>query len=174
MWTSVMGRKIWRMPIGSLFHGGLVLFLVGCASLLHPGVWLGIANRGCAGLILGSGLLLMIVGLALPAGEKQSASCATPLHQFVPVYQFQEFHSLKIKANADQVYRAIKEVTADEIRFFQTLTWIRRRGRLLPEGILNVPKGQSILEVASRTSFRLRAEEPRREIVLATLVVSAG
>jgi hypothetical protein len=99
------------MPIGGLVHGGLVhgelvLFLVGCASLLHPLLWLGIANRGCAGLILGSGLPLMIVGLALPAAEKQSASCVTRLHQFVPVYQFQQFHSLKINANADQVYRA--------------------------------------------------------------------
>jgi hypothetical protein len=123
-------------------------------------------------LVLGSGLLLTLVGLLLPATEKRSASSATQLDQFVPAYQFQEFHSLKIAGNADQVYRAIKEVAASEIPLFHTLTWIRRCGRALPEGILNVPEGQPILEVASRTSFQLLAEEPGVEIVLGTLIVT--
>ena len=101
--------------MAGLIHGGFVLFLLGCASLVHPLLWLGIASRSCAGLILSSGLLAMIVGLALPAAEKQSASCDTRLDRFVPVYQFQEFHSLRINANADQFYHAIKAVTADEI-----------------------------------------------------------
>ncbi len=158
--------------MAGLIHGGFVLCLLGCASLVHPLLWLGIASRGCAVLILSSGLLAMIVGLALPAAEKQSASCDTRLDQFVPVYQFQEFHSLRINANADQLYHTIKAVTADEILFFQTLTWIRRRGRVLPEGILNVPKGQSILDVASPTAFLVLAEEPRREIVFGTWAVS--
>ena len=55
------------MPIAGLVHGGFVLFLVGGAALVHPVVWLGIASPGCAGLVLSSGLLVMMVGLALPA-----------------------------------------------------------------------------------------------------------
>ena len=160
------------MLIASVVYSGLLLLLAGCVSLIKPLMWLGIASRGCAVLILGAGLLVMMVGLVLPATESRSASSETQLDRFVPVYQFQEFHSLKIDENADQVYRAIKEVTADEIPFFRTLTWIRRRGRALPEGILNVPKGQPILDVATRTSFQLLAEEPGREIVLGTLVVA--
>jgi hypothetical protein len=158
------------MLIAGFVYSGFTLFLVGCASLVKPVMWLGIASRGCSVLVLSSGLLVMIVGLVLPAAEKRSVSSDTQLDQFVPIYQFQEFHSLKIDGNADQVYRAIKGVTASEIPSFHTLTWIRRCGRALPEGILNVPKGQPVLEVATRTSFQLLAEGPGREIVLGTLV----
>jgi hypothetical protein len=76
--------------MAGLIHGGFVLFLLGCASLVHPLLWLGIASRGCAGLILSSGLLAMIVGLALPAAEKQSASCDTRLDQ---LFRFTSFRN---------------------------------------------------------------------------------
>jgi hypothetical protein len=61
-------------------------------------------------------------------------------------------------------------VTADEITLFRTLTWIRRFGRRGPESILNAPEKMPLLDVATRTSFLLLAEEPDREIVLGTLV----
>jgi len=160
------------MLLAGLVYGGFSLFLVGCASLVRPLVWLGISNRGGSMLVLISGLLLMMLGLALPATEKKSASSDSQLNQFIPVYQFHEFHSLRMNGNADQVYRAIKGVTADEISLFRSLTWIRRCGRALPAGILNVPKGQPILELAVRTSFQLLAEEPGQEIVLGTLVIA--
>ncbi len=160
------------MLLAGLVYGGFSLFLVGCASLVRPLVWLGISNRGGSMLVLISGLLLMMLGLAWPATEKGSASSESQLNQFIPVYQFHEFHSLRMNGNADQVYRAIKGVTADEISLFRSLTWIRRCGRALPAGILNVPKGQPILELAVRTSFQLLAEEPGQEIVLGTLVIA--
>ena len=146
------------MPIASLVYSGLLLLLTGCVSLIHPLTWLGVSSRGGAALVLGSGLLVTMVGLFLPATEKRSASSTTQLDQFVPIYQFHEFHSLKIGGTADHVFRAIKEVAASEIPLFHTLTWIRRCGRVLPEGILNVPKSQPILEVASKTSFQVLAE----------------
>ena len=160
------------MLLAGLAYSGFTLFLVGCASLVRPLVWLGISNRGGSMLVLISGLLLMMLGLAWPATEKGSASSESQLNQFIPVYQFHEFHSLRMNGNADQVYRAIKGVTADEISLFRSLTWIRRCGRALPAGILNVPKGQPILELAVRTSFQLLAEEPGQEIVLGTLVIA--
>jgi hypothetical protein len=120
------------MLIASLVHSGLLLFLAGCVSLIKPLTWLGVSSRGCAVLVLSSGLLVVLVGLVLPATEKRSASSATQLDRFIPIYQFHEFHLLKINGNADQVYRAIKEVAASEIPFFHTLTWIRRCGRTLP------------------------------------------
>jgi hypothetical protein len=160
------------MAIVSLVYSGLLLFLVACVSLIHPLTWLGISSRGCAALVLSAGLLVMVAGLILPATERQSASSNTQLDEFVPIHHFQEFHSLKINGKADRVYRAIKEVAASEIPLFHTLTWIRRCGRALPEGILNAPRGQPILDVAIRTSFQLLAEEPGVEIVLGTLVVT--
>jgi hypothetical protein len=70
------------------------------------------------------------------------------------------------------VFRAIRSVTADEILFFRALVWIRRLGRAGPESILNAPEGKPIIDVATRTSFLLLAEEPDREIVIGTLVLA--
>jgi HSP20 family molecular chaperone IbpA len=71
------------------------------------------------------------------------------LIKLVPIYQFQEFHSLEINGNGDQVYRAIKDGRSQ--RDF-TLPYPGLDSALraaLPEGILNIPKGQPVLEVAS-------------------------
>jgi hypothetical protein len=65
-------------------------------------------------------------------------------------------------------------VTTEEIVFFRTLTWLRRFGRPGPEGILNLPPHVPLLDVATRTSFLVLAEEPGREIVLGTLVHAVG
>jgi hypothetical protein len=127
------------MLLAGVVYSGFTLFLVGCASLVRPLAWLGIASRESSVLVLLGGLLVMVVGLVLPAPNKRSSSSDSQLNRFVPVYQFHEFHSLEIDRSADQVYRAIKEVTADEISLFRTLTWIRRCGRALPAGILNAP-----------------------------------
>ncbi len=155
-----------------LVYGGFTLFAVGCLSMVGPLAGLGLTSRGGSVLLVVSGLLVMMAGLFLPTTEQRSASSDAQLDRCVPVYQVQEFHSIRVNRSADQVYRAIKEVTADEILFFQALTWIHRCRRALPEGILNVPKGLPILDVASRTSFLVLAEKAGQEIVLGTLVVS--
>jgi hypothetical protein len=77
-----------------------------------------------------------------------------------------------VNAPRERVYAAIKSVTAGEIHGFSTLTWIRRRGRPLPPGILNAPEHKPILEVATSTSFLVLTEEPGRELVMGTAVAT--
>jgi hypothetical protein len=115
---------------------------------------------------------MVVSGELLPARETGVSEPRTHLDDFMPAYQFNEFHSVRVKASREQVYRAIKSVTADEITFFRTLVWMRRMGRSGPESILNPPPGEPILDVATRTSFIVLAEEPDREIVLGTLVAA--
>lgn len=122
------------MLVAGLVDSGLLLFLMGCVSLIHPLTGLGVSSRSCAALVLTAGLLVMVVGMILPATEKRSISSATQLDYFVPIYQFQKFHWLTIIGNADQVYRAVKS-TAGEIPLFHTLNWAHRCGRAFPEGI---------------------------------------
>jgi hypothetical protein len=151
-------------------YAGLLIAAPGILSLAWPLRFLGIASRGTGAIVFGCGVAVALVGFLLPATESKVAAQQSRLDEFFPVYQFQEFHTIRVKAPRERVYAAIKEVRADEILFFRTLVWIRRRGGEGPESILN-PSGDSpILDVALRTSFLKLAEEPGREIVLGTLV----
>ena len=94
------------------------------------------------------------------------------LDRFLPAWHFREFHSTFVPAARGAVYRALKDVTADEIFLFRTLVAIRRLGRRGREGILNPPGGEPLIAVAARTGFLILEERPSEEIVLGTLVVS--
>jgi hypothetical protein len=96
---------------------------------------------------------------------------ASELDRVLPSYQFHEFHQTTVRASAERAYRAIKDVTASEIRFFRVLTWLRRLGRRGPESILNAPEHLPLLDVATRTSFITLADSVR-EIVVGTIVVA--
>lgn len=156
----------------ALVYGGLLTLLLGMISLLRPLPLLKIRNRGRAALLLVLGLLIVAVGFIFPVRETRIAVSRTQLDQFTPVYQFTEVHSVRVRAPKQRVYRAIKEVTANEILLFRTLTWIRRLGGSGPESIMKAPEHVALLEVATRTSFLLLAEEPGREIVVGTLVAA--
>lgn len=149
---------------------GLAAMFLGVVSLLRPLAFLAIRSRRMALLLAALGIVVIVIGESLPAPDQRVIDPRTHLDEFVPVYQFNEFHSTRVKASREQVYRAIKAVTADEITFFHTMVWIRRMGRPGPESILNPPPDQPLLDVATRTSFIVLAEEPGREIVVGTLV----
>src|SRR5580765_382047 len=151
---------------------GLIAAFLGGVSLLRPLSFLAIRTRRQAALFLTLGFILVVVGGSLPVREARVAAPRTQLDQFAPVYQFSEFHSVRIAASKEQVYRALKLVTADEIAFFRTLTWLRRFGRPGPGSILNAPPHVPLLDVASKTSFLVLADEPDSETVLGTLVAA--
>ncbi len=123
-------------------------------------------------MLLAAGLAVSALALLLPVGESRIEPAATRLDEFSPLFEFRERHSVRIEAPKLLVWDAVKHVTAGEISFYRALTWVRRLGQAGPEGILNAPEDVPILEVATRTSFLLLAEEPRREIVIGTVVLA--
>jgi hypothetical protein len=158
-----------------LVYAGFLTALAGAVSLLKPLCFLGIQTRGQGLAALACGLVLVAAGCLLPARTMRVAggsSTPTRLDEFVPAWQFGELHRIAIHAPRQRVYQAIKAVTADEILFFRALTWIRRFGKPGPEGILNAPGSRPLLEVATRTSFLVLAENAGREIVFGTLVMA--
>lgn len=154
----------------AIVYVGLTAVLLGSASLAKPLAFLGIGTRRGGALVLGIGLLVAVFGGLLPAKDTRVQAIRTHLDEFAPVYQFAEIHKIAIRAGQNRAYAAIKAVTADEILFFRTLTWLRRFGHGGPESILNAPERLPLLEVATRTSFLLLAEDPGREIVVGTIV----
>ena len=90
----------------------------------------------------------------------------TLLDAALPQWRFRERHSIKIAASPERIFDAIRSVTAREIFLFRTLTFIRRFGPSGPPGILNPPPDEPILDVATRTGFRIVDSDPPREIVI--------
>jgi len=125
-----------------------------------------------AGALLAAGLGLSTAALLASPDETRIAEPGTRLDEFSPVFEFSERHAVLIEAPKVVVWEAVKSVTADEISFFRELTWLRRFGRPGPESILNAPGRAPLLEVATRTSFLLLAEEPWREVVIGTLALA--
>jgi hypothetical protein len=155
-----------------LAYAALAAMLLSGISLIRPLKFMGIASRPHGVVLLLCGVVVFLIGVNLPAAEKRIEARTTILDDFVPAYQFAEFHTIRVKAPRERVYQAIHDVTADEITLFSSLTWVRRFGRLGPEGILNPPPHEPILGVAMRSGFMKLAEDPDREIVLGTLVAA--
>ena len=153
-------------------YAGLVVAFLGGISILKPLAFLGIHTRLSGLLAFVLGIFVVFLGWLLPAGDVHIASARTHLDEFAPNYQFGEFHTIHVDAPRERVFEAMKDVTADEIFLFRTLTWIRRLGGSDQESILNPPPHEPILDVAKRTGFLLLAEEPNREIVLGTAVAA--
>lgn len=142
---------------GVLIYLGLIGVAIGVASLLKPLRFLGIRTRKKGLLVLALGLLAFTAGVYLPVTETRVEAVRTRLDEFAPVFQFSESHSILISAPKDRVYSAIRTVTPQEIRFFQTLMRLR---------FLDAPpERRPILESFTAGTFRLLAEDPGREIV---------
>jgi hypothetical protein len=98
----------------------------------------------------------------------------TLIDKFAPAWHFREVHRIAVLAPPEAALRAIREVTAREIRGFRLLTWLRRVGRKTSEGILAPPPDQPILDVALRSGFLLLGESPREIVIGRTVVAPRG
>jgi hypothetical protein len=159
-----------------LVDAGLASGFLGLICLIRPIPALGISTRRRGAALMAAGAALGLVGMALPAPLRRVPARTSRLDEIIPAYQFAEFHECRIRASPARVYAAVWAVTAEEIRLFRLLTWIRspRRpwGRGGEESILNAPAKKPILRVATSSGFMLLADEPDREIVVGTIVVA--
>jgi hypothetical protein len=160
------------LDAGVLFvYAGLSVGLAGICSLAIPLRFLGIRTRRAGALASLAGFVLVLGGISWPASLHSSRGVDSRLHELLPEFQFREFHEVLVRAPAQEVFRAIRPVTAREIRFFRLLTWLRSpRVTRARESIVAPPPDQPLLEVALRTGFALLAEEPGREIVFGTML----
>jgi hypothetical protein len=162
------------MLASALLWSGLMVALVGAVTLLRPLRRLRIPTRARAAGVLAGGVLLALVAALLPAPLSRVARPASRLDALLPAWQFAERHQTRIHADGGRVERAVRAVTAGEIRLFRLLTWLRnprRAWRPQPASLLAAPADRPILEVALGSGFKVLAEEPGRELVLGTLVV---
>jgi hypothetical protein len=160
------------MVVSTIVYVGVTVAFAGLICLVKPIRRLGIPTRSRALAMAGLGALVAAIGFALPAPESRISRAETRLDEFAPVWQFSEFHTIRIAAPPMRVYEAIKRVKANEIFLFDTLTWIRRGGRPLPASILNAGTRESLLDLATHTSFVWLADEAPRELVVGTVIAA--
>jgi hypothetical protein len=159
--------------LGSLIvYAGVLVAIAGFVLTVKPIRRLGSARRSRGLLVAGLGALTAGIGLTLPASESRVGRSAKRLDEFAPRWQFQEYHELRVSAPPDRVYEAIKGVRAEEIFLFETLTWIRRGGRAVPQSILNAGNREPLIDVATRGGFVILADHPPHELVLGTIVMA--
>jgi hypothetical protein len=165
------GRRV-HMLGTFLVYAGFLAMCAGAISQIRPLPWIKIRNFRVGLQVFAVGVVVSATGFAVPSPARQVKPQRTHLDEFSPVYQFEEFHSIKVNAPREKVYDAIRAVTAEEISWYRTLTWMRRLGRSGKESILNPPAHEPLLDVAMRSGFLLLAAEPNREIVLGTAVLA--
>ena len=175
--AAATGQRRWRsgwrdrdsgcdVTASLLVYGGALAALLGPAVVARARRRTGRPWGGVAALAALVGIVLALLGLALPSRDTVVAPARTRLDAVMPRYQFRERHALAAAAPPLAVDRAIRTVTADEIPLYRALTWLRRMGRRAPEGLLNAPPATPMLALAPRTGFRLLADERGRVIVL--------
>jgi hypothetical protein len=156
----------------ALVYCGLVGMLTGAISVVRPVHALGHQTRLSAVAFFSAAALLLIAGVFLPAPLQSISTAHDDLDRTMPAWQFGERHETRVRATPERIDAAIRQVTADDIALFRTLTWIRSP-HLRPQNvdILHPPAGpMPILEVAQRSGFMLVSDRPAREIVLMTRV----
>lgn len=153
-----------------LVYLGLTLACVGLTSCIRPMRFVHVRTRLHAAGVAAIGLLVMTMALALPVRTERVATSTSRLDQWMPTWQFNEKHTIRVDAAPERVFAAIRAVRASEILFFQTLIAIRRCGQPGPESILNARDNKPLLDVATETTFVMLAEEAPHELVIGTVV----
>ena len=160
------------MFASAIWYGGVLLTAVGALLTLRPIKRLGVPTRRRAVKLAAVGVLSAAISLFAGGSLRRVVDPRTELDRFIPAFQFNEVHTIGIAAPVDRAYRALLDVTPEEISFYRTLTWVRRGGRDGPESIMNPAPGKPLLESAVRTGFRMLAQLENREVVFGGFVAA--
>ena len=98
-------------------YAGFAACALGAIVTLRPLPGFRLPRRRHGLVLIGAGLALSLIGMLWPVSEKQITMPVRRIDDFMPVYQFHEFHSLQVRGTPERIDRAIREVTADEIQF---------------------------------------------------------
>jgi hypothetical protein len=150
--------------------GGLIA--IGALCVIKPIKRLRLPTRGRAALTALAGAVLAALTLFVGTGTERVTQPSSLLDVVLPAFQFDERHEVVVAAPAGRVYKAMFEVTPEEITGYRTLTWIRCLGRCPEGGLMNPTSRVPILKAALETGFKKLAETPESELVFGAFVAA--
>lgn len=159
------------MFLSICWYLGGALVGIGGLCVVRPIRWLRLLTRKRAALTALAGFLLAVATLFVGTATRRVDPPVTLLDGVLPAFQFNEVHAIEIAAPADRVYKALLEVTPEEIGSYRTLPWIRCLGQCSGDSIMNPASRTPILESALK-SFRTLAERPNEELVFGGFVAA--
>ena len=159
------------MLLSIFMYAGLAVLLASTIALVKPIRRIGLATRLRAMLAAIAGMAFVLVACAWPTPVIRAAGVYSLLDENMSAYQFAEHHETRVHASAARIFKAIRQVTASEIRCFTLLTSIRNpRFGKREESILAAPADKPILAVALASGFTMLGERPDEEIVIGVRV----
>jgi len=159
------------MAGSAIVYLGLIVAAAGLALIVKPIRRLRVTTRRRGLGVAGAGVLVAAIGLVLPAPESRAARIDSRLDEFMPVWQFSEFHTIDIAAPPARVFEVMHRVRPDEIFLFRTLIAIRSGGQPPPQSIQKATAAyESLHDIAIHSTFVVLADDPPRESVDGTIV----
>ncbi len=111
----LFGRLLWRsVPFALASYAawaGIFLALVALVALVKPSRWLGLRTRARAAIALALGLAMTLTALLWPSPLHRTPGRQHRLDDFLPEYQFVEYHEGRTRAPLAKVVAAVKQVS---------------------------------------------------------------
>jgi hypothetical protein len=125
--------------------GGIGLTFAGLAALARPLKGIGIPTRRRALACLGCGVVAAVTAIAWPAPLVRSARPHQRIDDFLPEYQFREYHEVRVRASAGAVLAAMREVSLADMPVAVLL--LRARGAASGNFRRQTPDHQPLLDM---------------------------
>jgi hypothetical protein len=157
----------------ALFYAAVVTTVAALLSLIRPLRCVGIRTRRRGLLVAIIGAVITLGTTVLPIPTRTTAARDTLIDQWLPEWQFGEYHERRIRASPGQLFAAIRRVRSSDIFLFRTLTYLRNPNRDgQGEHILNPPDEKPLLDVALAGGFILLGEAADSELLVGAVVIA--
>ncbi len=153
-------------PASVSAYAGIMLVLAGLLCMVKPIRLLAVRTRRTATLVAGCGILVILAALSWPAPIMRSAGRADHLDDYLPEYSFVERHEVLVHATPERTAAALREVTFDDIRVYDTLMRIRALAGGHLRTAPSMGKVRILKAISSPGSGFLPLYEDEREIVM--------
>ncbi len=107
------------------FWIGAILALAGASSLVEPLAFLFISSRAGAACVLAGGVVISIGSLLWPVPAKKSHTTDQQIDDLLPIYSFNELHTVRIKTSAEKIKNTLHETGVKDIPVIHLLMKIR-------------------------------------------------